>query len=103
VARRYLTSAQWRDLITQQAAGRESVGEFCQRLGLTTKSFYRRRAALRQAESSTGLTVVAPPVARPSSGPIVICWHGVEVTLSAAASPTWIAQLMRELADATVA
>jgi hypothetical protein len=103
VARRYLTSAQWRDLIAQQAAGCESVFEFCQRLSLTPKSFYRRRAALRQADSSKGLMVVAPPIARPTSDPIVVSWHGVELTLSAAASPAWIAQLMRELADAPVA
>ena len=103
MARRYLTSAQWHDLITQQASGSESVVAFCQRLGLTPKSFYRHRAALRQAEPSKGLMVVAPPVARSASGPMVISWHGVELTLSAAASPTWIAQLMRELADAPVA
>lgn len=77
--------------------------EFCQRLGLTPKSFYRRRAALRQTDSATGMMVVAPPIARPSSGPMVVSWHGVELTLSAAASPTWIAQLMRDLADAPVA
>ena len=103
MARRYLTLAQWRDLITQQAAGNESVVEFCQRLGLSPKSFYHRRVALRQAESSEGLMVVAPPVVRPASGPMVVSWHGVELTLLAAASPTWIAQLMRELADAPVA
>ena len=103
MARRYLSSAQWHDLIAQQAASSESVVEFCQRLGLTPKSFYRHRAALRQAESAKGLMVVAPPVVRPASGPMVVSWHGVELTLSAAASPSWIAQLMRELADAPVA
>ena len=103
MARRYLTSAQWRDLIAQQAGGSESAVEFCQRLGLTPKSFYRRRAALRQAEPLKGLMVVAPPVTRSASGPMVVSWHGVELTLSAAASPAWIAQPMRELADAPVA
>ena len=103
MARRYLTSAQWRDLIAQQAAGHESVVEFCQRLGLTPKSFYRRRAALRQTDQAKGMMVVAPPIARPAPGPVVVSWHGVELTLSAAASPTWIAQLMRDLADAPVA
>lgn len=103
MARRYLTSAQWRDLIVQQAAGHESVVEFCQRLGLTPKSFYRRRAALRQTDPAKGMMVVAPPIARSSSGPIAVSWRGVELTVSDQASPTWIAQLMRELADASVA
>ena len=103
MARRYLTSAQWRDLIAQQAAGSESVVDFCQRLGLTPKSFYRRRAALRQTDSAKGMMVVSPPVARPSSGSKVVSWRGIELTISDSASPTWVAQLMRELADAPVA
>ncbi|MGK7294741.1 MAG: IS66 family insertion sequence element accessory protein TnpA [Candidatus Wenzhouxiangella sp. M2_3B_020] len=98
-----MTSAQWRDLIAQQASSSESVVAFCRRLGLTPKSFYRRRAALRQAESSKGLVVVKPPVSHSASGPMVVSWRGIELTVSESTSPTWIAQLMRELADAPVA
>jgi len=73
------------------------VVAFCQRLGLSPKSFYRRRAALRETDSAKGMMVVAPPAVPPSSRPMVISWHGVELTLSAAASPTWIAQLMSRI------
>lgn len=102
MSRRYLKAEQWRELIAQQAAGAESVAEFCQRHGLTPKSFYRRRKALRDADQHKGLLAVAPPLVRQASGPMTVSWRGIELALPSAASPAWLAQLMQELADASV-
>jgi len=102
VSRRYLKAEQWRDLIAQQAAGTESIVDFCQRHGLSTKSFYHRRKAFRDADEHQGMVAVAPPLARPSSGPMAVSWCGVELALPASASPAWVAQLMKELANASV-
>lgn len=102
MSRRYLKAEQWRELIAQQAAGTESVIEFCQRHGLTAKSFYRRRKALREADQHKGMVAVAPPLAQRASGSMVLSWRSVELALPSSASPTWVAQLMRELADAPV-
>jgi hypothetical protein len=102
VSRRYLKAEQWRELIAQQAAGTESVIEFCQRHGLTPKSFYRRRKALRDADQHKGMVSVAPPLARPTSGPMALSWRSIELSLPGSVSPAWLAQLMRELADAPV-
>jgi len=102
VSRRYLKAEQWRELIAQQAAGTESVAEFCQRHGLTTKSFYRRRKALREADAHHGMVAVAPPVISQRPGQMMVSWGGVALALPGSASPAWLAQLMRELADAPV-
>jgi hypothetical protein len=102
VTRRYLKAEQWRELIAQQAAGTESIVDFCRRHGLSTKSFYHRRKAFRDADEHQGMVAVAPPLVRPSSGPMAVSWCGVELALPASASPAWVAQLMKELASASV-
>ena len=102
MSRRYLKAEQWRQLIAQQEAGTESVIDFCQRHGLTPKSFYRRRKALREAGQHEGMVAVAPPVSLASTGQMAVPWHGVELALSGSVSPGWVAQLMQELADASV-
>lgn len=102
MSRRYLKADQWRELIAQQAAGTESVAEFCQRHGLTTKSFYRRRKALREADAHQGMVAVAPPVTSQPAGHMTVSWGGIALALPPSASPAWVAQLMRELADASV-
>ncbi|QKK01310.1 MAG: hypothetical protein HND55_13735 [Pseudomonadota bacterium] len=102
MSRRYLKADQWRELIAQQAAGAESVAEFCQRHGLTPKSFYRRRKALREADTHQGLVAVAPPMPSQLTGQIAVSWRGVALELPSSACPAWVAQLMRELADASV-
>jgi transposase-like protein len=102
VSRRYRKAEQWRELIAMQEAGTESVVEFCRRHGLAPKSFYHRRKALRDADQRKGMVAVSPPLPRAPSGPIALSWRGVELTVSGSASATWVAQLMRELADAPV-
>ena len=102
MSRRYLKAEQWRQLIAEQAAGTESVAEFCQRHGLTTKSFYRHRKALREADAHQGMVAVAPPVSSQPTSQMAVSWRGVALALPGSASPSWVAQLMRELADASV-
>ncbi len=102
MSRRYLKAEEWRQLIAEQAAGTESVIDFCQRHGLTSKSFYGRRKALREAERHEGMVVVAPPLSLASTRQMAVSWRGVEVAFSGSASPAWVAQLMRELVDAPV-
>ena len=103
MTRRYLKAEQWRQLIAEQAAGTESVVDSCQRNGLTPKSFYRRRKALRDADEHQGMVAVAPPMSLASTSQMALSWRGVELALSGSASPSWVAQLMRELTDASVA
>lgn len=104
MSRRYLKLEQWRALIEKQEASGESVTAFCQQHGLTPKTFWNRRKALREADQGKGMVVVAPPAssASTSTGAMAVSWHGVELVLPASASPTWVAQLMRELVDAPV-
>jgi hypothetical protein len=102
VSRRYLKAEQWRKLIAEQAGGTESVIDFCRRHGLTPKSFYRRRKALREADQQGAMVVVAPPALPAGSCQMAISWKGVELALADSASPAWVAQLMRELVDAPV-
>lgn len=103
MSRRYLKAEQWGDLIALQAASSESVAEFCQRHGLTTKSFYRRRKALRELDQGKGLVEVAPPaVSAATTTHLTLTWHGVELAVASPVSPGWVAGVMRELANASV-
>lgn len=102
MSRRYLKADEWRELIAQHAAGTESVAEFCRRHGLTPKSFYRRRKALREADAHQGMLAVAPPVSSQPISQMALSWRGVALALLASASPGWVAKLMQELADASV-
>ena len=102
MTRRYLKAEEWRQLIAEQAAGTESVVDFCQRHGLTPKSFYRRRKTLRDADEHQSMVAVAPPLSLASTSQMAVSWRGVELALSGSASPAWVAQLMRELTDASV-
>ncbi len=101
--RRYLKPEQWQALVEQQEASGESVTVFCQQHGLIPKTFWNRRKALREAGQGKGMVVVAPPASSSAStGAMAVSWHGVELALPASASPAWVAQLMRELANASV-
>ncbi len=102
MSRRYLKLEQWRSLIEQQEASGKSVTAFCQRHDLLPNTFWNRRKALREADQSKGMVAVSPPVSRTSSSQMTLSWRGVELALSGPASPAWVAQLMRELADASV-
>ena len=103
MSKRYRKLEEWRQLIEQQEASGESVTTFCQRHDLMPKTFWNRRKALRQADQCKGMVVVAPPADSGStSSPMAVCWRGIELALPGSASPAWVAQLMRELADASV-
>ena len=102
MSRRYLKLEQWRSLIEQQEASGESVTRFCQRHDLTPKTFWNRRKALRESDQGKGMVVAAPPASSATSCPLSIRWRGVELALAGQASAAWVAQLMRELADAFV-
>ena len=101
MSRGYLKLEQWRSLIEQQEASGESVTRFCQRHDLTPKTFWNRRKALRESDQGKGM-VLAPPASSATSCPLSIRWRGVELALAGQASAAWVAQLMRELADAFV-
>ena len=94
MSRRYLKAEQWRELIAQQAAGTESIVDFCQRHGLSTKSFYHRRKVFRDADEHQGMVAVAPPLARQSSGPMSVSWRSVELALPASASSGWVVRMV---------
>ena len=103
MSRQHLKLEQWRQLIEQQQASGESVTVFCRRHGVHPKSFWNRRKVLRDAEQACQMIPVAPPVALPSGSQLLLSWQGIELGLSGAPSARWVAQLMRELSNASVA
>ena len=102
MSRRYLKLEQWQQLIEQQEASGESVTKFCRRHDLLPKTFWNRRKALREADQGKGMVAVSPPVSRASSGQMAVSWRGIQVAVTGSVSPSWLAQLMQELADASV-
>jgi putative transposase len=103
VRRRYRKREEWRSLIEQQEASGESVTAFCRRHDISTKSFWHQRKALGESPVQNAMIAVEPPVrTNGRAGQAMLSWRGIDLTVSLSASPAWVAQLMRELADASV-
>lgn len=58
------SAAQWQSLVLRQAAGEESVAQFCARERISVASFYQWRARVRGGEAGP----VAGPCESTSSG-----------------------------------
>ncbi len=102
--RRYRKREEWRSLIEQQEASGESVTAFCRRHDISTKSFWHQRKALGETTAQTAMIAVEPPVrTRSGAGQAVLSWRGIELVVPLSASPAWVAHLLKELADASVA
>jgi len=91
----------WQKLFHQQAQSGMSVSAFCEQQGLSTKTFYRRRKALRSvpAEKPRGFIPVktAPAQIPASSSPILLHYRETRLHLSDSTAPSWVASLMKAL------
>ena len=91
--RRRRSDAEWQQLIEQQQRSGLSAHAFCQQQGLTSKTFYKRRQALRQqptAMDSTERFIKVQPTSAPSAGAVttaVLHYHyGASIDLCVSSS-----------------
>jgi len=93
----------WQKLITEQEQSGLSASAFCEQQGLSTKTFYRRRKALRTSPGEKPkrfIQVKTDPVplqtpASPRS--IVLHYQTTRLQFSDATPASWVATLMRAL------
>jgi hypothetical protein len=93
----------WQKLFHQQAQSGMSVSAFCEQQGLSTKTFYRRRKALRSVpdEKPRGFISVktgSTPAQTPASfRSILLHYREIRLHLSDSTAPSWVASLMKKL------
>lgn len=97
------TDAEWQQLIEQQQRSGLSAHAFCQQRGLTSKTFYKRRQALRQPTTAMDATerfIKVQPTSTPvavTATPAVLHYHDTQLHLSAGVDAQWLARLMQAL------
>lgn len=93
----------WQEILKQQVQSGLNAAAFCREHGLSTKTFYRWRKALRHARAKTPQCFVkvktgSAPVHRQASfDSISLHYREVELRFPASAAPDWIASLMKAL------
>ena len=101
------TREEWLGLFERQQESGLSVSEFCEREGINSNYFSQRRTHFgwnsvvseSTADRRGGFVEVMPPVL---AGAVRLSWNEVDVEIPAGTSVSWVARLMRELADAAV-
>lgn len=97
------SNAEWQQLIEQQQRSGLSAHAFCQQHGLTSKTFYKRRQALRQPTAAMGATerfIKVQPTSTPAAATAttaVLHYHDSQLHLTAGVDAQWLAQLMQAL------
>ncbi len=98
-----LSYESWQQLILQQENSGLGVSAFCAQQGLSTKTFYRRRKALRldlaQAPRSF-IKIESTPVSLPPVTPaqsITLRYGEITLSLPVSTDHSWIADLMKAL------
>jgi hypothetical protein len=97
------SDTEWQQLIEQQQRSGLSAHAFCQQQGLTSKTFYKRRQALRQQATATESTERFIKI-QPSLMPVaavattaVLHYHDSQLHVPAGVDARWLAQLMQAL------
>ena len=96
------TNKAWQQLIRQQAQSGMSVLAFCEQQGLSSKTFYRRRKALRpgRAEKPQRFIKVKSkslPASVSPSHEMVLHYQKLKLQLSSSVDAGWVATLMKAL------
>ena len=96
------TNEAWQQLIRQQEQSGMSASVFCEQQGLSTKTFYRRRKALRpgRAEKPQRFIKVKSkslPASVSPSHEMVLHYQKLKLQLSSSVDAGWVATLMKAL------
>nr|WP_287413351.1 hypothetical protein [Pseudodesulfovibrio sp.] len=98
------TQDDWRKLIQQQAKGKLSVAEFCERHGLGQTYFYKRKSDLKRhaeiapPQEKRFIKVSKPIVSQSYNASITIKHQQSQLCLPMDTSPLWLAEFIKALA-----
>ena len=100
------TREDWLELFEAQRDSGLSVAAFCREHDLRASYFSQRKKhygwrgePVAASTPATGFVELKPPV---PTGAIRLKWHAVDVEIPPGTSVSWVAKLVRELADAAV-
>lgn len=102
MAKPYRKLEDWRPIIEAFEASGDSVSAFCRRRGIKRPYFLNRRKALREADQRKTFVRVPSPAVSCEVDAVMVSWQEVRLALPLSVSPSWLAQLLRELGDAPV-
>jgi transposase-like protein len=97
------SDAEWQQLIEQQQRSGLSASAFCQQHGLSSKTFYKRRQALREPTKATDSTERFIEIQRPSTPAAatattaVLHYQRSQLHVPTGVDARWLAQLMQAL------
>lgn len=108
MARKHKKLEDWRPIVDAFWASGQSVSAFCRERGLKREYFLNRRKALREQDlqalgQPVGFEQVqAPKTPSVSHQALALQWGSARLELSSEVDPSWVAAVMKELADAPV-
>ncbi len=100
--RKHRSKAEWRNLIEQQARSGLNGVAFCERYGLSRKTFYRHRKVVEEkaSDSLSGQFIKIEPKPAPKipvQAAAVLHFGDSRLSLPADTEPAWVAELMKAL------
>jgi len=100
--RKHRSTAEWRNLVDQQARSGLNGVAFCKQHGLSRKTFYRHRKLLveKAADTVAGqfIKVQPEPIQTIALQPkTVLQYQDSRLQLPAGTDPLWVAELMKAL------
>ncbi len=100
--RKHRSKAEWRNLIEKQARSGLNGVAFCERHGLSRKTFYRYRKVLveKAPDSVPGQFIKVEPKSAPMmsvQAAVVLHYRDSRLSLPAGTEPAWVVELMKAL------
>lgn len=95
---KHRTLEEWRELISQQQSSGLSIVDFCQKLRVSTSSFYKFRGRLQQQENPPQFVKASKSASDIPLQPSVSVRLGeVSLSFSAPCEPAWLASFVKAL------
>ena len=99
---KYRSEAEWLALISEQLDSGQSALAFCRDHGLSAKTFYRQRKALRKKcliPADNAFVQVQPKTVHPAAAPsaLELYFQNSRLRLPPNTDPQWLAELMKAL------
>lgn len=95
---KHKTLEEWRELIAQQQSSGLSIVDFCQKLRLSTSSFYKFRGQLQQQDNPSRFVKASKSASDIPTQPSVSVRLGeVSLSFSTPCEPAWLASFVKAL------
>ena len=95
---KHKTLEEWRELISQQQSSGLSIVDFCQKLRVSTSSFYKFRGQLQQQDNPSRFVKASQSASDMAIQPSISVGFGeVSLCFSTPCEPAWLASFVKAL------